>query len=285
MGLRTKILFVSAKMMVLGITFNVVFPPFWKNGPHNPLPINLIQQITVAINNYAARNEGRLPQDIVDTEGRKLWSWRVNILPDLDEQALYDELRLDEPWDGEYNRQFSAMPVVAFLDFYSDPSMNHTNFMAIVGSNTVFGEASKSQAMGRIYLYAADASSIMLVQVDSKQTIPWAKPGDFVLNPEAPGQGLSENDGRGFLICSVDGAATYIDEQTSPETLLALFQVNDGKMVDVDQLQPIDRMDEWRWPGVLGIGLILVGVMLAIAGAMFRGRSDPAERLESHEFP
>jgi len=46
------------------------------------------------------------PAYTVDANGKPLHSWRVLILPYIEQKELYDKIRLDEPWDSEYNRQF-----------------------------------------------------------------------------------------------------------------------------------------------------------------------------------
>ena len=70
-------------------------------------------------------------------------SWRVLILPFVEQQELYDKYRFDEPWDGPNNSKLlSQMP-----DCFSCPSHGHhgekvgdfhSNYVAIVGSETAF---------------------------------------------------------------------------------------------------------------------------------------------------
>ena len=60
------------------------------------------------------------------------------ILPYLDEEWLYNRIRLDEPWDSEHNLSLSELVVDAYLcpsDATIDP---HTNYVAIVGSGMIF---------------------------------------------------------------------------------------------------------------------------------------------------
>jgi hypothetical protein len=54
-----------------------------------------------------------LPTDIVDKNGKVLLSWRVLLLPYLEEGALYKQLKLDEPWDSKHNKKLlEKMPKV-----------------------------------------------------------------------------------------------------------------------------------------------------------------------------
>lgn len=45
------------------------------------------------------------PAALYDKAGRPLLSWRVALLPALGERALYDQFKLDQPWDSPHNRR------------------------------------------------------------------------------------------------------------------------------------------------------------------------------------
>jgi hypothetical protein len=47
--------------------------------------------------------EHLVPAAIYSPDGKPLLSWRVALLPYLDQQALYDQFKLDEPWDSPHN--------------------------------------------------------------------------------------------------------------------------------------------------------------------------------------
>ncbi len=72
---------------------------------------NHIKQIAIAMNNYHDTLTKLPPAYTVDAEGRPLHSWRVLILPYIEQQELYERIRLDEPWDSPYNRQFHNVDI------------------------------------------------------------------------------------------------------------------------------------------------------------------------------
>jgi len=78
-----------------------------------------IRSIVLAMLLYREQHGMFPPAFSVDSEDKPLQSWRVLILPQLGQQELYDRIRLDEPWDSEYNRQFHA----ADIPFYQCPGM------------------------------------------------------------------------------------------------------------------------------------------------------------------
>jgi len=68
--------------------------------------VNQMRQIVIALHWYHDTYSALPPLHTVDANGKPLHSWRVLILPYIDEGALYEAIRLDEPWDSEHNRQF-----------------------------------------------------------------------------------------------------------------------------------------------------------------------------------
>ena len=74
---------------------------------------NNLKQIGRGMHIYHEVN-GRLPPAaITDKDGKPLLSWRVAILPYVEQQALYNKFKLDEPWDSPHNKALiEEMPAV-----------------------------------------------------------------------------------------------------------------------------------------------------------------------------
>jgi hypothetical protein len=86
-----------------------------------------------------------LPAYTVDENGKPLHSWRVLLLPYIGEAELYKKIRLDEPWDSEYNSQFHnhIMPQYqcrSSADYGRKPT---TNYFFITGIGSVFDKTGK----------------------------------------------------------------------------------------------------------------------------------------------
>ena len=70
-----------------------------------------LQQIGRAVQDHAHinyRTRTFPPQAICDKDGKPLLSWRVAILPELREFALYRQFKLDEAWDSPHNLKLLA---------------------------------------------------------------------------------------------------------------------------------------------------------------------------------
>jgi hypothetical protein len=101
---------------------------------------NRLKIIGLALHTYHDQFR-RFPTDVTfDKEGKKTrLSWRVHLLPYLDQEALYREFRLDEPWDSAHNRKLIAkMPQVYQPDNPKLAAAGKTRFVAPVGEQTIF---------------------------------------------------------------------------------------------------------------------------------------------------
>ena len=91
---------------------------------------------------------GRFPTDIVGKDGKPLLSWRVEILPYVEELPLYKEIRRDEPWDSDHNKTLLArMP-----DIFRNPAQSRdetrTYFQGYAGPGAVFEPGVKVTMLG-----------------------------------------------------------------------------------------------------------------------------------------
>jgi hypothetical protein len=106
--------------------------------------LNNIKNINLALLNYADQNGHFPPPYIADENGKPMHSWRVLILPLIDERALYDQYNFDEPWDGPDNSKLAdkmpavfSSPQISKSSFWgsSDNAFN-TSYLLPVGPNT-----------------------------------------------------------------------------------------------------------------------------------------------------
>lgn len=100
---------------------------------------NNLNSIGLALKLYHEHHGCYPPAYVVDSEGRRLHSWRVLILPELGRQDLHGRYSFDEPWDGPHNRQLvSEMPPVFGCPADTSRSRGQTNYVAVVGPTTIW---------------------------------------------------------------------------------------------------------------------------------------------------
>ena len=97
---------VSVAPVLAGLTFPAVHSA--RDAGHRAQSMNNMKQIVLAAINYE-ETYGHFPAAYIADEktGKPLLSWRVAILPFLEENALYKQFHLDEPWDSEHNKKLS----------------------------------------------------------------------------------------------------------------------------------------------------------------------------------
>ena len=64
---------------------------------------NNLKHIGLALLNYNDIFGCFPPAYTTDANGKPMHSWRVLILPFIEQQTLYKRYRFDEPWDGPNN--------------------------------------------------------------------------------------------------------------------------------------------------------------------------------------
>lgn len=136
---------------------------------------NNIKQILLAMLNYEAAYKRLPPRAITDADGNPLLSWRVTILPFIEENALYNEFHLDEPWDSEHNiKLLDRMPAIYHHPSHP-PSKNMSSYLAPYGKGIGLTEK------GLRFRDITDGTSntIAVVEVAAGKGVPWTKPDDL----------------------------------------------------------------------------------------------------------
>lgn len=72
-----------------------------------------LRNLAIAMHNYNGTYNQLPLAALTGKNGKALLSWRVALLPFLEEQELYRQFKLDEPWNSPHNRKLlSKMPAV-----------------------------------------------------------------------------------------------------------------------------------------------------------------------------
>ena len=88
---------------------------------------NNLRKVLYAMEKYRLDHGSYPPALTRDEKGRILQSWRVLLLPYLGQKDLFDKIRLREPWNSEYNRQFHSMNIEVYRRADNEEKENSLN--------------------------------------------------------------------------------------------------------------------------------------------------------------
>ena len=192
--------------------------------------INNLKQIALAMHNYESQWKSLPPAAKCDSNGKPLLSWRVLILPYLDQQALFEQFHLDEPWDSPHNKSLiDKMPEVYRSPLSKLADTTRTNYLLPVGPAATF-DGPKTVELKNIH--DGTSKTIMTLEVDDSHAVVWTKPDDLPFDPQDPLKGLGGLIEGGFHAGRVDGSVQFFVKPMAPELLKALITPNGGEVID-----------------------------------------------------
>ena len=191
-----------------------------------------MKQIALAMHIYLDVNKHFPPAAIRDKDGKPLLSWRVAVLPFLEEGAVYKEFHLDEPWDSEHNKALIAKMPKAFRDPHEDAASTSASYFMPTGPGTI-GENPDGTLIRKI----PDGMSKTIMLIEAKRDIPWTKPEEIEIDPDTtkplPKLGGHWMEGL-FGVAFADGSVHNLSQGViDPNMLRALITIAGGEPVAV----------------------------------------------------
>ena len=188
--------------------------------------MNNLKQIGLAFHNYFEVHR-KFPSNIRDKNGRPLLSWRVAILPYLEESKLYEEFHLDESWDSEHNIQLlSKMPHV-----FANPNLeleNRTVYLGFEGNDTAFGD----KPIGFAQILDGTANTILAVEANEDAAVNWSAPQDIPFDPALDVNAVGNLRPGGFNALLLDGSVRFFPNSIEQQALKNWIQKSDGNIVE-----------------------------------------------------
>jgi prepilin-type processing-associated H-X9-DG protein len=217
--------------------------------------MNNLKQIDLALIDYADTYRGQMPPATVySKDGRPLLSWRVLILGFIEQQQLYKEFHLDEPWDSPHNMQFvQRMPKLFASPLEpGEEKQGLTHYMVFVGSDSndnprapfindprslepcpLLGPGLFWTAGGapRFPTTFVDGTSNTILVAEGADPVPWTKPQELPFSPRGPLPKLSTAFSGGSNVGLADGSVRFLQlDRLNPETLRAAITANGGEI-------------------------------------------------------
>lgn len=257
-----------------------------------------LKQIGLALHNYHDANKHLPSANICDKNGKPLFSWRVQILPLLECEDIYNSLKIDEPWNSPHNTKVLSQFKPNYgpsYPYYECPSANHknndftTNYIAVIGPGTAWRENGPVKFSDlpdeRSHTVMKGSHTVMAVEVVNSG-VHWAEPRDLTveeaLERMKTGKGLRISTAHPSVIkvLFADGAVRSLPakmpisvwrkilagEAMDLDKILDSIDESAPDMVNVSVYVPLYEPHEWKI--ILGAIVWLLSVVLLFRRAI-----------------
>lgn len=240
----------AACALVILLPVMLLLPAYSGAGPwaRESQCTNNIKLIALALHNYHDQYGCLPPAYIADKKGRPMHSWRVLILPYLEQQPLYDQYDFDEPWDGPNNSRLGNQLEKHYWWGGQCPEETRqrtpwTSYVAVTGPGTLWPGSEPATLED-----CSDglSNTILVVEV-ANSGIRWMEPRDLDVsqlplrvNPQQ-GLGISSRHrvsrfprrpGCAYAAFA-DGTVGFLPDALSAEELRAMLTIDRGEEVHV----------------------------------------------------
>jgi prepilin-type processing-associated H-X9-DG protein len=117
-------------------------------------------------------------------DGTPLLSWRVAILPYIEERALYNQFKLDEPWDSANNKKLIEKMPKLYEPVRVKAKPGETFYQVFEGEDTLFVPKKARYSLEAITKLNGTSNTGMVFEAGD--AVIWTKPADLHLDKNKP---------------------------------------------------------------------------------------------------
>ncbi|MFO0979341.1 MAG: DUF1559 domain-containing protein [Planctomycetaceae bacterium] len=192
------------------------------------LQANNMKQIMLALHNYESVYGKFPPSVVIDEKSGVARSWRVEILPFIEQTQLYEQYRKDEPWDSEANKAVLAKMPATFRHPSESPDSTMSCIFMPFGEGLI---AEPNDQDGVRLAEITDGTSNTIALLESKQDIPWTKPEDLTIDLKSeklPSLGFVP---EGWHVAMGDGSVRFISSSIDVQLMKHLLTRAGGEVI------------------------------------------------------
>ncbi len=192
--------------------------------------MNNLKMIGLAMHNHhAAYRQLPVTEQGRDENGKPMLSWRVHLLPFLEESELYEQFNLDEPWDSEHNiKLLDQMPDI-FKHSNVETAPGMTVYQAPIGEEFIFRPSAVTRFRD---VLDGLSNTIMVFESSAENAVEWTRPDDVEIDLDNPLDAMGKQ-GQTFTVLLGDGSVRAIPLTIDQDTLRSLL-TRAGKEVVAD---------------------------------------------------
>lgn len=166
-------------------------------------------------------------------DGQLKVSWRVHLLPYLNQKPLYEEFKLDESWDSPHNAPLAKKMPDSFRSPDTPADSTVTRFRVFEGSNysgkrptTVFPLGTPLRIRDTL---DGTSNTLFVVEVGPDKATEWTKPGGLKIDNILAELGAT---GTGVPTLLVDGSVTQINQDIDEARWIEIISPQDNSNID-----------------------------------------------------
>ena len=192
---------------------------------------NNLKQIALGFHSYHDAY-GHLPGNIEDKDGKPLLSWRVAILPFLEQDALYKQFKMDEPWDSDNNKKLIEKMPEIYAPVRVKAKAGETFYQVFEGEDALFGPKKKPPIVS-----ITDGTSNTGMVFEAGETVSWSKPADMHFDQKKPLPKLGGLFDGESLVAMCDGSVKHLKKKPDEQQLKYMIMPADGNVIDFSKLE------------------------------------------------
>ncbi len=189
-----------------------------------------LKQLGLAFHNYESAYQ-YFPGNIEDKDGKALLSWRVAILPFIEEDKLYKEFKLDEPWDSEHNKKLVAKMPKMYTPIRVQAKEGETYYQRFGGPDTPLVAKQKLKIVNFL-----DGLSNTGLVFEAGDPVVWTKPADLPFDKTKALPKLGAHFDGACHVLIADGSVIRMKKDPDEKELKKLIMPADGEVIDLDKL-------------------------------------------------
>jgi hypothetical protein len=215
-----------------------------RNRAYLVIDLNSIREIGLAMRQFEVEHHRYPAHAIYDKDKKRpLLSWRVRLLPYLEQEALFRAFRLDEPWNSDHNIQLLPKMPKVYACAAKGPGQTTTHFQVFTSvfphKTVILTPFPRTDIVSVNMNQIHDGMFATIMITESANAVPWTKPEDMDYDPDGPLPTLGAQPGkRDCHALYFDNSVRRISVNADPEMLRRLITHRDGKDVQFNLVEP-----------------------------------------------
>jgi prepilin-type processing-associated H-X9-DG protein len=155
-------------------------------------------------------------------------SWRVHLLPFIEQEGVYRQFKLDQSWDSPSNKRLASQRIVTYLAAGDPPEEVQTHYRVFVGPHTLYEPGEQPLNFGEV----KDGIGSTIMVVEATETVPWPQPKELQYDRAGPLPPLGLPSRNGFNVAMMDGSVRFVSDKTSPDSIRGGIDPKDGRFFE-----------------------------------------------------